>query len=268
MYNDYYGLTFNPFDKQCLKEQDHFESRDFREVTSRLNYLKEVRGIGVITAQPGMGKSYALRCFAKTLNPNLCRMEYICLSTISINEFYKELCAILGVSTKGGKTGMFKAIQDQIYYLYKTKRQPLLIAIDEAQYLNASILNDLKMIMNYGYDSLNCFTLILCGETHLNNTLRRPIHESLCQRITVHYNFTGLTDDEVATYVLHKIERAGGSQSIIDPAALASIHGFAQGNPRIIDNIMSDAITIGTQQEKQTIDAETILAAVENQELG
>ena len=29
MYSSYYGLTFNPFDKQQLKEKDHFISRDF-----------------------------------------------------------------------------------------------------------------------------------------------------------------------------------------------------------------------------------------------
>ena len=60
MYNSYYGLTFNPFDKQQLREKDHFISRDFAEMTNRLNYLKDIRGIGVFTARPGMGKSYAL----------------------------------------------------------------------------------------------------------------------------------------------------------------------------------------------------------------
>ena len=166
MYNSYYGLTFNPFDKQQLKEKDHFISRDFTEMTNRLNYLKDIRGIGVFTARPGMGKSYALRCFASGLNPSLYHMEYLCLSTISVSDFYKQLCAILGVSDKGGKTGMFHAIQEQITYLYKEKRQPLLLAIDEAQYLNTGILNDIKMLMNYGYDSVNYFTLILCGESH------------------------------------------------------------------------------------------------------
>ena len=67
MYNSYYGLTFNPFDKQQLKEKDHFISRDFTEMTNRLNYLKDIRGIGVFTARPGMGKSYALRCFAASV---------------------------------------------------------------------------------------------------------------------------------------------------------------------------------------------------------
>lgn len=154
MYSSFYGLTFNPFDKQQLKEKDHFISRDFTEMTNWLNYPKDIRGIGVFTARPGMGKSYALRCFAASLNPSLFHIEYLCLSTISVADFYKQLCFILGVPEKGGKTGMFKAIQEQITYLYKEKRQPLLLAIDEAQYLNTGILNDIKMLMNSGCDNV------------------------------------------------------------------------------------------------------------------
>ena len=81
-------------------------------------------GIGVFTAAPGMGKSYCLRCFEDSLNENLYDMRYICLSTVSVGEFYKLLCEELGLETKGGKTIMFKAIQDRITYLYKEKKQP------------------------------------------------------------------------------------------------------------------------------------------------
>lgn len=101
---------------------------------------------------------------------------------------------------------------EQITYLYRDKHQPLLLAIDEAQYLNNGILNDIKMLMNYGYDSVNCFTLILCGESHLG-----------------------------------------------------AIHDYSRGNPRLINNLMTDALTIGAQQECKVIDHEIILAAVNNQ---
>ncbi len=87
MFNDFYALSFNPFDKQQIHEKDSFQSRDFKEMTSRLDYLKDTRGIGLFTASPGMGKSFCLRCFSKTLNPNLYRMEYVCLSTISVTAF-------------------------------------------------------------------------------------------------------------------------------------------------------------------------------------
>ena len=264
---DYYALSYNPFNKQSMKEKDRFVSSDFRQMTSRLEYLKKVRGIGVFTSRPGMGKTFGLRCFSKTLAPSTDHMEYICLSTVSVAEFYRELCEVLGVSMKGGKPGRFKAIQEQIEYLYKEKRQPLILAVDEAQFLNTAILNDIRMLMNYGYDSINCFTLILCGESHLNSTLRKPVHEALRQRITVHYDFTGLSDTEVPAYVRHKLTIAGGAPSIISEAAMASVNSLSQGNPRIIDNIMTDALTIGAQMDREVIDPEVILSAVNNQNL-
>jgi len=168
----FYGLSCNPFDKHSLKISDSFESSDQKSMMNRLSYLKDVRGIGVFTASPGMGKSFCLRQFESSLNKNLYDMKYVCLSTVSVGEFYKQLCDQLGLETKGGKTVMFKAIQDRIHYLYKEKKQPLILAIDEAQYLSNAVLKDLKMLMNFNYDSLNCFTLILSGEPYLNCLLQ------------------------------------------------------------------------------------------------
>lgn len=268
MYKAFYGLSHNPFDKQLLKEKDCFESEDMKIMTNRLNYLKDIRGIGVFTASPGMGKSYCLRCFENSLNKNLYQMKYICLSTISVAEFYKEFCDRLGLEPKGGKPSMFKAIQERLFYLYKEKKQPVIIAIDEAQYLNPGILQDLKMLMNFRYDSLNCFTLILSGEPVLNRTLERPVNEALRQRITVHYTFKGLSPDETVAYILHKIRTAGGSESIVGEDALTAITSFCKGNPRIIDNLMTTALKAGSQMEKNTIDSDVILVAANEQALG
>lgn len=264
----FYGLSCNPFDKQSLKENSFFQSKDHTQMLSRLDYLKDVRGIGVFTASPGMGKSYALRCFEHSLNKNLYHMKYICLSTISVAEFYKQFCEQLGLDTKGGKTVLFKAIQDRLYYLYKDKRQPLVLAIDEAQYLSNGILKDLKMLMNFSYDSLHCFSLILSGEPYLNRTLEKSPHEALRQRITVHYAFQGLQPDEIPAYIFHKLAFAGGSKSILGEDALHAITGYCQGNPRIIDNLMTDALTLGAQLQRQVIDSEVILSAVNEQTLG
>ena len=84
----------------------------------------------------------------------------------------------------------------------------------------------------------------------LNNTLRKPVHEALCLRITVHYNFTGLSSPEVAGYVRHKIACAGGTESIIGPAALSAVHSHSQGNSRVIDNLMTDALLLDMQLDK------------------
>lgn len=260
--NSFYGLSCNPFDKQTQRATDSFQSNDFKVMQDRLEYLVDIRGIGVFTAPPGMGKTYAIRSFERSLNKNLYQTEYICLATVSVPEFYAQFCAILGIEPTYRKSTMFKRIQEQIYYNYKERRKPLILVIDEAQYLNSSILDDLKILMNFDYDSLNCFTLILSGEPRLNITLSKATNEALRQRITVHYEFQGLDPGEVARYISHKLKLAGGSDSILTPDALSAVVGASNGNPRILDNIMTTALMLGAQLKKNTIDADVIMAAV------
>ena len=109
--------------------------------------------------------------------------------------------------------------------------------------------------------------MILCGEPYLNHILEKQVNEALRQRIVVHYNFHGLTDQEVSDYIRQKIRNAGGSSDIIDTAAISSVHSYSQGNPRLIDNVMTDAMTLGSQMDKKAIDAEVMLAAINNQAL-
>lgn len=123
--------------------------------------------------------------------------------------------------------------------------------MDEAQYLSTGILEDIKMLMNYGYDSVNCFTLVLCGEPHLNSTLRKPVHEALRQRITVRrfrqHHRTGSPVCRTLPFPGHDLS--------------------SPGIPRLVDNLMTDALALGAQMDKKTIDTEVILAAVSSQNL-
>lgn len=261
-FNPFYGLAFNPFEKGAIKVSDAFLSQDFKEMSSRLDYLKDTHGLGVFTSRAGQGKSFGLRCFAKDLNPGLYNLKYMKLTTVTVAEFYKQFCGLLGVSDKGGKPGRFAAIQEEIYHLYKNKRQPLVLAIDEAQFLSTSILNDFKILMNQDFDAVNCFTLILMGEPYLNRTLEKKIHEALYQRITAHYDFQGLSEEEAVQYILHKITVAGSSKAIIEEPALIAIAANSEGIPRQIDKIMTYALMIGYQEGKKSIDSEVAMSAV------
>ena len=49
-----------------------------------------------------MGKSYGIRRFRKELNENLYKVVYLCLTTISVAEFYRQICDSLGLDVRGG----------------------------------------------------------------------------------------------------------------------------------------------------------------------
>jgi len=59
---------------------------------------------------------------------------------------------------------------------------------------------------------------------------------------------------------------AGGNDSIIDNTAILAIHGYANGNPQMIDNAMTDALTLKSQLSHKVINSEIILAAIDNQQ--
>jgi type II secretory pathway predicted ATPase ExeA len=236
-------------------------------MTSRLAWLKTVRGIGVFTSAPGLGKTFALRCFTSSLDKNLYEVNYLCLSTVSIMEFYKQLCTALGIDPPFGKPAMFRAIQERLFHMFKEKKKPFVLILDEAHELNTAVFKDLKMIMNYNFDAISTFTLILAGEPHLNQILDKPVHEALRQRITIHYNFSGLSESETHQYVLHKLRTAGAAESILGEGALPGITGYSRGRPRLIDNLMNEALKLGAQLEKTALDCELIMAAANNLEL-
>jgi len=261
VFKEFYGFAKNPFDKQSISEKDAFQSKDHTEMTSRLAYLVNLRGVGLFTSAPGFGKTYALRCFAKALDRNLCEIAYICLSTVSLTEFYHQFCAALGIDIPYGKPAMFRAIQDRLYHLFKEKRKPFFLACDEAHEFSPAILKDLKMIMNHEFDSTNCFTLALIGEPHLNRNLEKSVHEALRQRIAIHYSFSGLSDAETEQYLLHKLRIAGAADSILGEGTLPAIIGYANGCPRLIDNLLNEAFMLGAQLEKPSLDTDVIMAA-------
>ena len=118
--------------------------------------------------------------------------------------------------------------------------------------------------MNFDYDSKNCFALVLSGEPYLNTVINKPVHAALKQRILVHYEYNGLSGEEVKEYIFFKLKQAGGTEAIVDPAAISVINGYAGGDPRIIDNIMYDSINIGEQQNAMTINIDIVRAAAQN----
>jgi general secretion pathway protein A len=96
MFKAFWGMEFNPFDKG-ISEKNYFKSIDFTQSTARLEHLKTTKGIGLFTGYAGTGKTFVLRCFASTLNPNLYKVVYIPLSTVTVIEFYRSLCFGLGI---------------------------------------------------------------------------------------------------------------------------------------------------------------------------
>ena len=140
-YTARYGLEFNPFLKNS--KEVLVETQEYKEVLFRLNYLLTTKGFGLLTGSAGRGKTTAVRNWASGLNTSLYKVVYSSLSTLTVNDFYRNLAAELGAQPAFRKTDNFKIIQDEINRLVLEKRQTPVIII-EANYIGNAVLNDLK----------------------------------------------------------------------------------------------------------------------------
>ena len=254
-------MKMDPFDKQ-LPTKDAFQTMDLSQMQGRLIHLKDHPGIGLFTAAPGQGKTFALRCFSDSLNPNLVKFYYICLSTVTTSEFYRQLCVKLGLEVSYKKTVMFQRIQDYFYSMSTNKNVLCMVCLDEAQYLSADILRDLKMLCNFCMDSKNCFSLILLGQPVLTSIMMRQPNEALRQRIAVSYSFNGLSETEARDYISDRMALCGASVRIFDESAITTAYGSCNSSLRQLNLILTKALTIGAQNQKQSIYSDMILAAV------
>lgn len=248
-----FGLEYNPFIKNN-SANIKVEFMNYKQLLFRLRHLEETKGIGLITGEPGLGKTTALRFWANELNPNIYKVIYIAHSTITIYEFYKQLCDELKIEVYYSKRKNLLNIQKEFLRLYIEKRITPVIILDEANCLSSEILNDLKILFNFDMDSKEPYILLLIGQSVLRNTLNYKANEALKQRISMQYNFEQLTKEESENYIMTKLKIAGLNNNIITKEGLNIIIGTSNGIPRNINNIMSNALLLLENKKADIID--------------
>ena len=235
MYHTKYGLEFNPFVKNT--KDFIIETNDYKQINQRLKFLEGNKGFGVITGEPGRGKTTIIRHWVKGLNPALFKVVYTSLSTLTLNEFYKHLAEEFGLETRFRKSDNYKLIQTEINRYQLEKQITPVFIIDEADRINSSILSDFKMLFNFELDSRDRAIILLVGGLSLNNTLNLSSNEGLRQRITMNYKMNNLSKEDARIYIEGRLHYAKCVQTVFDGSAFEAITNASNGIPRVIHKI-------------------------------
>lgn len=262
MIKAYYRLKNMPFQKD-INPKDIFVSDSSKELSQRLEYMKQTRGFMLITGTPGSGKTLHVRAFADSLNPNLYKVVYIPLCTVNMIEFYRQLSVLLGGERLWRKSQIFASIQCSIKdYVQNQKKIPVII-FDEAHFLINENFYELQIIANFAMDSSDPALFILIGQQHLKERLMRPMHQPFNQRITLKYHLSPFTQEETSAYVRHQLALAGLKDPLFNQNAMAAIHQNSTGVPRVINSLCLKAMTVGTVEKKDVITEEEVYRATQ-----
>lgn len=255
-----FGLEFNPFNKNS--KQYLIELTDYKQLLFRLKHLESTLGIGIITGEPGLGKTTALRYWTSSLNKSLFKIVYIKHSTITVHEFYRELASEFGLEPTSSKRVNFSNIQSEINRLVIEKRVTPVIIIDEANYLSSGILNDFKLLCNFDMDSKDRMILLLCGSNALRSALNFKSNEALRQRISMNYQIQNMDKNESKIYIDTKLKNAGLKQDILSSEAYQQIINASNGIMRVINQIMDKALLILCNKKVDIITGDIAMEAI------
>lgn len=267
MFTQYFGLKFNPFTKE-IHEKDLYDSADFKELGSRLEYMTKTRGFFLLTADAGVGKTTALRRFAGSLNTGLYRVCYSAISSLTVMDFYRGLIMGMGAVPCYTKVKMFDQLQRLIVASHHEKRITPVFIIDEAQSLANGTLEDLRMIFNFKMDSENPYILILSGHHTIRHRLQLAAHQALRQRFVGNYHMNGLSKHETGEYLSSRLKAAGThDSSVFSEAAVESIYNQTNGNPRLVNNLADASLKLAAIRNINAIDDEIVYQSARDIEI-
>ncbi len=258
MFLEFFGLREQPFgvspDPRFL-----YLGPAHREALASLYYgIEADRGFLSLVARPGMGKTtllfHLLAKFAHTA-----RTAFIFQTQCNSREFMRFLLAEIGIENE---TNDFVRMHEQFNRCLVQEARAgrrFIVVIDEAQNLDASVLETVRLLSDFETPQAKLLQIILVGQPSLADKLASPSLTQLRQRITSLSGLTPLSPLEIQRFIDHRLKVAGhNGRTLFTPEALALLADASEGIPRQINNYCFHSLSLACAERKKTVDLEIV----------
>jgi len=263
MFLEFFGLREQPFgvspDPRYL-----YLGPAHREALASLYYgIEANRGFLSMVARPGMGKTtllfHLLAKFAHTA-----RTAFIFQTQCNSREFMRFLLAEIGIEND---VQDFVRMHEQFNRCLVQEARAgrrFIVVIDEAQNLDASVLETVRLLSDFETPQAKLLQIILVGQPTLADKLGSPALTQLRQRITSLSGLTPLSPHETSRFIAHRLQVAGyKGHGLFSPDALELIAQASEGIPRQINNYCFHSLSLACAERKKIVDS-TVVAEVIN----
>src|SRR2546428_257710 len=268
MFLDFYGLREQPFgvtpDPRYL-----YLSVGHREALASLIYgVESGRGFMALVAKPGMGKTTLLFQLLERLRSSA-QTVFLFQTQCESREFLRYILADLGFDTREQDLVTLHRQFNEVLIREKRAGKRFVLAIDEAQNLNESVLETIRLLSDFETPRDKLMQIIVAGQPQLGQKLALPSLAQLRQRVSMQVRLNPFTPQETVSCVEHRLRVAGYTGGpLFTPEAQAIIAARSEGIPRNIVNLCFNALSLGCALERKIIDTEILQEVLADLDVG
>jgi general secretion pathway protein A len=178
------------------------------------------------------------------------------------HEFLGYLLNQLGVDARGMGPVVMHNKLNMILRDGMSKGRRFVMIVDEAQNLDESVLETVRLLSNLETPRSKLLQIILSGQPSLTQKLAQSPLVQLRERIAVLTHLQVLSPEETAGYIEHRLKIAGRQgEPLFAADALALIIHWSRGVPRKINTICFEALSLGHARRCPRIDSRIVIEA-------
>ncbi len=261
MYCEFYQLREPPFNVTPDPKFLYLNAR-YREAIASLNYgITQRKGFITLIGEAGTGKTTLLNKLLEELDTKT-KSVFIFNTNVTFEEILEYMFAEFALPVHNGKK--LYMLQRLNSFLLEELRGGgnVALLIDEAQDLEFSVLEDLRLLSNLETAKEKILQIVLSGQPELGQKLSNPILRQLRQRIGINCRLLPLSRDEITEYIQYRLQAGGCADlKLFSREAEEQIYHFSRGIPRLVNVVCDNALVIGYALGKKRIGADVISEA-------
>jgi type II secretory pathway predicted ATPase ExeA len=225
------------------------------DAVSRVSRAIDAReSAALVIGPPGTGKSLLCGMIAEQYQST---HQVVLLGETPLDDrdtMLRHLLHHLGVDPRAARdSDPHLALVD---YLTDQSRhdEGLILIVDEAQKLSAEVIEAIRMVTNISREGEPRLFALLCGGVKLDETLVDSSLESFTQRAGTRCYLHPMNAEETRYFIQQTISNCGADpESTITDEAIATIHHACSGVPRLINQLISQAIDCAAEADETLI---------------
>jgi TonB family protein len=235
---------------------------------SMIQSIESNLGFTVLLGDPGMGKTTLLLQLL-TQYRDSARTAFIFQTQCKRYELLRYLASELELPVmKRDEVTLHRRLKEMLVDEARAGRK-VLIFIDEAQNLQHSSLEAIRLLSDFETARAKLLHIILCGSAGLGEMLLTPELSQLAQRISTVCRLEPLSPKEVNSYITFRLRVAGCrvAESLFSPESLSEAAEQSQGVPRVVNSICYRALSLAHSIGERRVSAMLVRQAARDLDL-